>query len=277
MGVLRWITARPPPRRAARADPPRHQGVYARLRRAMGEGKGTELCWSSRDYSCVCLVCLRPHRRRHRRLPRRPRTSGFRPGPRRRNGRSRPVGRIPRTARNLAVADRVSAGHGVRWGARHSRRAAAGGRNRHRILGDRARPDGRARGAPTAVGCRCAGRSLRDLPRLRARQGIARRRQRGRVLGRLRHRNRPVCTSPASRSACWRVGLQDGSRCAGQGRQSRSSASPISAGMHDRLPRRADAVFRSEPSAGGRGARPARRTERAAVSAPAYLPLSQSG
>ena len=97
-------------------------------------------------------------------------------------------------ARDLAAADRVPAGDGVRRRARHPRRAAAGGRDRHRILGDRARPDGRARGAPAALGRRRAGRGLRDLPRLRARQGIAGRRQCGRVLGRLRDRDRPAAS-----------------------------------------------------------------------------------
>ena len=121
---------------------------------------------------------------------------------------------------DLDAADRVPAGDGVRRRARHPRRAAARGRDRHRVLGNRARPDGRARGAPAALGRRRAGRRLRDLPRLRARQGIAGRRERGRVLGRLRDRDR----SAASHRHRVRTAdaLARGPACGARGRGARS-------------------------------------------------------
>ena len=132
-----------------------------------------------------------PHRRwLLGRLHRRLRASDLRAGPCGGDGGGRPVGRVPRSAGDLAAADRVPAGDGVRRRARNSRPAAARCRDRHRAVGARARPDGGAGGAAAALDRRRAGRRLRDLPWLRPWRRASARRQCGRLFDRLRGRDR---------------------------------------------------------------------------------------
>src|SRR5262245_18355796 len=138
---------------------------------------------------------LRPHRRRVLgRFRGRLRASAIRARPRGGDGRGRAVGRFPRGAGGLAVADRVSAGDGLRRRPRNPRRAAARCRDRHRDLGHRARSDGGAGGTATARRRRRPGRCVRDLPRPCPWRRASARRQRGRLLGRLRGRDRALAS-----------------------------------------------------------------------------------
>src|SRR5712692_418416 len=134
-----------------------------------------------------------PYRRRVRGwLYRRLRAPDLRTGPRGGDGGGRAVGRIPRPAGDLAVADRLPAGDGVRRRSRNPWRCASRRRDRHRGLGRRARPDGGAGGPAAALDRGGAGRRVRDLPRPCPWRRASARRRCARLFGRLRGRDRPL-------------------------------------------------------------------------------------
>ena len=145
---------------------------------------------------------------------RRLRPSAVRAGPCGRDGGGRPMGRLPRTARDLASTNPVSAGDGVRGRDWDSRCPAARCRDCHRRVRCRARLDGGTGGTAAAVDRGAARRRIRDLPWPCPRHRTPAREPTSSRIPSVSWLQQDCSTSPVSPLVCLRGGAPAASPCA---------------------------------------------------------------